>query len=154
MCATAVSILCTIVAETEEHNDGQRLLPLGRLIQFHPYHILASYFPVIQANQSPGSFMWILPKRFPSTGRTHFSGLPSYLRAPDHRSLLYNTNPLYNTPGFPSCNIKFPANIMLLVTKYFSERCVFKCSVKTADIFHTNKNCHNFEVRYPVVLVQ
>jgi hypothetical protein len=48
MCATVVSILCTIVAETEEEQNHGQSLPLGRLSQFHPYHILAYYFPVIQ----------------------------------------------------------------------------------------------------------
>lgn len=100
--------------------------------------------PSDPANQSPGSFKWILPKSFHSTGRTHSSGLPSYPHDPVYRSLLYNTNPLYNKRSFPPRNIKFPTNVMFLVTKYFPERCIFKRSVKTAGMIHTNKNCYNY----------
>jgi hypothetical protein len=46
-CATVVSILRTIAAETEEEQNHGQSLPLGRLSQFHPHHILAYYFPVI-----------------------------------------------------------------------------------------------------------
>jgi hypothetical protein len=86
--------------------------------------------PSDRASQSPGSFKWILPKRFPSTGRTHSSGLPSYPHAPVHRCFPYNTNPLYNKRSFPSCNFKFPTNVMFLVTKYFPERCVLNVALK------------------------
>ena len=54
-----------IAAETEEHNHGQSLLPMGKLSQFHPYHTLASYFPVIQPTNLLGLSSEFCPRGSP-----------------------------------------------------------------------------------------
>jgi hypothetical protein len=64
-CATVVSILCTIVAETEEKHSHGQSLPLGRLSQFHPHHILVSYFPMIQPTNLLGLSSEFCPRGSP-----------------------------------------------------------------------------------------